>query len=91
MFRHIEGCKAQHRDITVMVAHNFAEWHVILVKHPATLIQGDRQFSEEKARAHARHLFERYIQEEEHGDVSALPADFTWAPLDEGDWVAWRP
>ena len=40
MFRHIEGCKAQYGDMTVMIARNFAEWHVIIVKSPAILITG---------------------------------------------------
>ena len=33
MFRHIEGCKAQHGDMTLMIAHNFVEWHVMIVKN----------------------------------------------------------
>lgn len=56
MFRHIEGCNAQYGDMTLMIAHNFAEWHVIIVRTPTIVIQGDRQFSEEKARAHARQM-----------------------------------
>jgi hypothetical protein len=91
MFRHIEGCKAQYDDMTLMIAHNFVEWHVIVVKNPTGLIQGDRQFSEDKAKAHARQLVERYICDERQGDASALPAEFTWVPLEPGDWVAWRP
>jgi hypothetical protein len=91
MFRHIEGCKAQYGDMTLMIAHNFAEWHVIIVKTPTILIQGDRQFSEEKARARARQLAEHYIREEEQRDGSGLPSEFTWAPLETGDWVCWRP
>jgi hypothetical protein len=93
MFRHIEGCKAQHGDMTLMIAHNFVEWHVMIVKNSnsMTLIQGDRQFSEEKARTHARHLAEHYLREEKQDDASSLPAEFMWVPLEAGDWVAWRP
>ena len=60
--------------MTLMVAHNFVEWHVIIVKTPTILIQGDRQFSEEKARTHARQLAEHYIREEEQRDGSGLPS-----------------
>jgi len=74
MFRHIEGCKAQYGDMTLMVAHNFVEWHVIIVKTPTILIQGDRQFSEEKARGHARQLVEQYIREEEQLTGQAFEA-----------------
>jgi hypothetical protein len=91
MFRHIEGCKAQCGDMTLMVAHNFAEWHVIIVKNSTTLIQGARQISEDNARAHARQLAEYYLREEKQEDPSSLPNEFTWAPLEIGDWVAWRP
>ena len=91
MFRHIEGCKAQYGDMTLMVAHSFVEWHVVIIKNSSTLIQGDRQFSEEKARAHARQLLEHYLREEERGDALNLPGELTWAPLETGDWVAWRP
>ena len=77
MFRHIEGCKAQYGDMTLMIAHNFAEWHVIIVKNPTTLIQGDRQFSEEKARTHARQLAEHYLREEKQEDAPTLPSEFT--------------
>ena len=91
MFRHIEGCKAQYGDMTMMIAHNFVEWHVIIVKSPAILIQGDRQFTEEKARAHAHHLVEQYMREEKHEDVVNLPSEFTWTPLETGDWLGWRP
>jgi len=91
MFRHIEGCKTQYGDMALMVAHNFVEWHIIIVKSPTIRIQGDRQFSEEKARAHARQLVEHYFREEEHRDVPDLPSEFPWVPLETGDWVCWRP
>lgn len=91
MFRHIDGCKAQHGDMTLMIAHNFVEWHVMIVRNPTILIQGDRQFSEEKARAHARQLAEHYLREEKQEDASSLPSEFVWVPLETGDWVAWRP
>jgi hypothetical protein len=90
MFRHIDGSKAQHGDMTLMIAHNFVEWHVMIVRNPTILIQGDRQFSEEKARAHARQLAENYLREEKQEDAS-LPSEFAWVPLETGDWVAWRP
>jgi hypothetical protein len=77
--------------MTLMVAHAFVEWHVAIIRTPTKLIQGDRQFSEEKARAHARQLLETYIREEEAGDPSNLPSELTWVPMEVGDWVSWRP
>jgi hypothetical protein len=90
MFRHIEGCKARCGDMTLMVAREFVEWHVIVVSDSAHVIQGDRQFSEDKARAHARQLVEHYSSEE-RTDASAVPAELAWIPLESGDWLAWRP
>ena len=91
MFRHIEGCKAQCGDMTLMVAHNFAEWHVIIIKNPTTLIRGQRQISEDNARAHARQLAEQYLREEKQDDASSLPGEFVWVPLETRDWLEWRP
>ena len=91
MFRHIEGCKASYSDMTLLVAHDFVEWHVIVIKNPTILIQGSRQFSEEKAQMHARQLADSYLREEKHEDASGLPAELTWTPLESGDWLAWRP
>ena len=71
--------------------HNFVEWHVIIVKNPAILIQGERQFTAEKAQPTPACSFERYIPDEKHGDASDLPSDFTWTPLESGEWLGWRP
>jgi hypothetical protein len=90
MFRHTEGFKAQYGDMTLMIGHAFVEWHVV-VKSPTKFIQGDRQFSEEKARAHALKLVESFIKEEEQGDTSSMPAELAWVPLGASDWLAWRP
>jgi hypothetical protein len=90
MFRHIEGYKAHYGDMTLMLAHAFAEWHVVVVKHPTGLIQGERQITEEKARTHARQLVEHYIREEGLGDTSDLPSELMWVPLEVGDWLTWR-
>ena len=51
MFRHVEGYKAQYGNMSLMVAHDFVEWHVIVIKPPTIIIQGCRQFSEAKALA----------------------------------------
>ena len=91
MFRHIEGFKAQYGDMTLMIGHAFVEWHVVIIRNPTKLIQGDRQFSEEKARAHARQLLEHYLSEEKPEDASNLPSELTWVPMETGDWLAWRP
>jgi hypothetical protein len=91
VFRHIEGCKAQYGDMILMVAHDFVEWHVIIIKHPTILIQGSRQFSEEKAQGHARQVADSYISEEKQEDAHGLPKELTWTPLQPGEWLSWRP
>src|SRR6266567_141847 len=64
MFRHVEGYKARYGDMILMVAHDFVEWHVIVIKTPTVVIQGGRQFSEAKALEHARQLADSYIRDE---------------------------
>ena len=91
MFRHVEGFKAQYGDMTLMVAHEFVEWHVIVIDQPATIIHGSRQFSEEKAREHARMIANSYLADEKHGDASGLPAEPAWLPIEPGEWLTWRP
>jgi hypothetical protein len=91
MFRHVEGFKAQYGDMSLMVAHDFVEWHVIVIKTPTIVIQGSRQFSEAKALEHARQLADSYIRDERHEDASGMPSELTWEPLESGDWLAWRP
>ena len=90
MFRHIEGSKARCGELTLMIAHQFVEWHVVVVRSPSKLIQGDRQFSEDKARAHARLLAEQYLRDEEHS-ADVVPPELSWTPLESGDWMSWRP
>jgi hypothetical protein len=91
VFRHIEGFKAEYGDMSLLVAHDFAEWHVIIIKHPTILIQGSRQFSEDKAREHARQVADSYIRDEKQENVPGLPNELTWTPLQPGDWLSWRP
>lgn len=60
------GCDHQRRvglqvqrspgDLRLIVAYDFVEWHVIVIKPPAIVIQGVRQFNEAKALEHARQL-----------------------------------
>ena len=91
MFRHVEGYKAQYGNMSLMVAHDFVEWHVIVIKPPAIIIQGSRQFNQPKALEHARQLADSYIRDERHEDTLDLAGELTWEPLQPGDWVAWRP
>ena len=91
MFRHVEGYKAQYGDMSLIVAHDFVEWHVIVIKPPAIVIQGGRQFSEAKALEHARQLADSYIRDERHEATLDLPGELAWEALRPGDWLAWRP
>jgi hypothetical protein len=91
MFRHVEGYKAQYGDMSLMVAHDFVEWHVIVIKPPAIVIQGVRQFNEAKALEHARQLADSYIRGGRHEETLDLASELIWEALKSGDWLAWRP
>jgi len=88
MFRNADGSKAQYHDLTLMIAHEFAEWHVI-VRSATVIIRGARQISEATARDHARLVADHYIHEQNPEGVPKL-GDLTWTPLEQNDWLTWR-
>jgi hypothetical protein len=88
MFRHADGSKAQYHDLTLMIAHEFAEWHVI-IRNATVMIRGGRQTSEATARDHARLVADNYIHEQNPEGVPKSE-DLTWTPLEQDDWLTWR-
>ena len=89
MFRAAAGFKAQCRDLTVLVASDFDEWRILL-RGPNVIVQGGRQFTEQKAKEAARLMTESFLKEH-NGESGAAPGDFEWKPLDPGEWQNWRP
>jgi hypothetical protein len=88
MFRPLPGFKAQYHDLTLLVASDFDEWRV-LIAGPGCTIIGARQFSEAKAKDHARAVAESYVRDERHEDAAAIPQP-EWAPIEKGEWLSWR-
>ncbi len=87
MFRPLTGYKAHYRELTLLVASDFNEWKVMLVG-PGVTIQGTRQFTEDKAKEHARAVAESFLRDEKHEE--AAPSEIEWAPLERGEWLNWR-
>jgi hypothetical protein len=88
MFRALTGYKARYHYLTLLVAADFNEWKVMLLG-PGVTIQGTRQFTEEKAKEHARAVAQSFLAEEKHEDLPA-PPQLDWTPLDAGEWMNWR-
>ncbi len=88
MFRPLSGFKAQLDCLTLLVASDFNEWKVAVVG-PGVIIQGTRQFTEDKAKEHARAVAQSFLVEERHADVPGSPG-LDWAPLGPGEWLNWR-
>lgn len=88
MFRRLSGFKAQYHYLTLYIASDFDEWRV-LIAGPGFTIIGTRQFSEAKAKDHARAVADSYIREEKHEDLPAIPQP-EWAPLGASEWLSWR-
>lgn len=89
MFRAAAGFKAQYHDLTVLVASDFDEWRILL-RGPNIIVQGGRQFTEEKAKEAAHVMAESYVKEHDGEGVTPL-GDFDWRPLEPGEWQNWRP
>lgn len=89
MFRSAAGFKAQCNDLTVLVAADFDEWRILL-KGPDLIVQGGRQFTEEKAKETARLMADSYFKEHS-GEYLTPLQNFEWKPLDPGEWQNWRP
>lgn len=89
MFRQAAGFKAQYHYFTLLVAADFDEWRILL-QGPGVVVQGVRQFSEAKAKEHARLMADSYLQEQKQ--ESPVPSqDIEWTPLAPGEWLNWRP
>ncbi len=89
MFRAMPGFRANYHYLTLLVASDFDEWKV-LVQGPNVTIIGARQFSEARAKDHARSIAESFIHQEKHEDLPDLP-QVDWTPLAQGEWLNWRP
>ncbi len=88
MFRALSGFKAKYHYLTVLVASDFDAWHVT-VHGPGVCINGGRQFSESKAKEHARMCAADYIHREKTEDLPVLE-QVEWEPLAPGEWLNWR-
>ncbi len=89
MFRPIRGFKAQYHYLTLLVGCDFDACNVVLLA-PGVLIQGARQFTEDKAREHAQAVAKSYIHEEKHEDLPVIE-NLDWKPFEQGEWLSWRP
>ena len=87
MFRPLPGFKAVYYDLKLYVASDFDEWRV-LIAGPDCTIHGSRQFSEAKAKDHARAMADSYVRERKHEEVPDAQPE--WAPLEKGEWLSWR-
>lgn len=88
MFRVANGFKGSYHDLDLMVAADFDEWKV-LVRGPGVCIHGGRQFSEDKAKAHAVACATDYYREFKPETPKLETVD--WQPMRQGEWLNWRP
>jgi hypothetical protein len=89
MFRPLKGFKAQYHDLTLLVAADFDEYRVF-IQAPGSIVQGRRQFNEEKAKEHAFSMALSYLKEKESVQDAAPPAP-QWIPFASAEWLAWNP
>ena len=89
MFRPATGFKANYHYLTLMVASDFDEWRVLL-SGPGVFIQGCRQFTEAKAKEHARVAAVSYVHEIKHEDLPQIE-NLEWQPFTHGEFLNWRP
>lgn len=87
MFRALNGLKAPYHYLTLLVASDFDEYRV-LIQGPGVTIQGGRQFSEAKAKEHARAMAADYLNNERKENLPAVEPE--WAPLAPGEFLNWR-
>jgi hypothetical protein len=89
MFRVASGFKTKYHYLTLLVASDFDEWKIV-IHGPGVCIHGGRQFTEAKAKDHARACATSYIHEEKKEELPQL-AELDWQPLAPGEWLNWRP
>lgn len=87
MFRALNGLKAPYHYLTLVVASDFDEYRV-LIQGPGVTIQGTRQFTEAKAKAHARDIAADYLSNQKKENLPLLEPD--WAPIQPGEFLNWR-
>jgi hypothetical protein len=87
MFRALNGLKAPYHSLTLLVASDFDEYRV-LIQGPGVMIQGARQFSEAKAKEHARAIAVDYLSNQKKEDLPVLEPE--WTPLAPGEFLNWR-
>lgn len=86
MFRALNGLKAPYHSLTLLVASDFDEYRV-LIQGPGVMISGSRQFSEAKAKEHARAIAADYLNSQKE-DLPLLEPE--WTPLAPGEFLNWR-
>ena len=89
MFRPLRGFKSKYHYFTLVVSADFDEWRVLAIA-PGFTVQGQRQFSETKAKDHAKQVATAYIRDEKKEDLPALE-EIEWTPLATGEWMDYRP
>ena len=89
MFRQLSGFKAQYHYLTLVIAGDFDEWRV-LVMGPGFTLQGQRQFGEARAKAHARLAAASYIHDHKHEELPVIEEP-AWTPLGPGEYMDFRP
>jgi hypothetical protein len=88
MFRTMSGYRAAYHHLTLLVVSEFEEWRVIL--HDGdVMIQGIRQFSEDKAKEHALAVARQFVHEYKHEDLPMLEA-VNWRPTSHDEWLIWK-
>jgi hypothetical protein len=88
MFRPLRGFKAKYHNFNLVVSADFDEWRVLALG-PNQMIVGQRQFSEARAKEHAKLSASSYIKEQ----LGETPPDVEpeWVALGQGEFVDFRP
>ena len=88
MLRPLRGFKAKYHDFMLVVSADFDEWRV-LAMGPGFTVQGQRQFSEAKAKEHALQAASSYLKEKGADLSGDTPPE--WTALASGEWMDYRP
>jgi hypothetical protein len=88
MFRPLRGFKTKYHTFTLVVSADFDEWRVLAIG-PNYTVQGQRQFSEARAKEHAKLAASSYIREQ----LKETPpeVELEWTALAQGEWMDFRP
>lgn len=87
MLSSFSGSKAQYAGFTLVVVSEFNEWRV-LAYAPEITLHGTRQFSEVKAKEHARFLVDLFLREQRREEPPG--GEIVWEPTSSHDWMVWR-